>query len=69
MRDWYYVNSRGNSPRECALLVVIVPSQDEYGQLQRRWVFNGKAPHLMFAAHCHGVSPALFEALIFFGNF
>jgi hypothetical protein len=30
MRDWYYVNSRGNSPRECALLVVIDPSQDEY---------------------------------------
>ena len=32
VRDWYYVNSRGNSPRECALLVVMLPSQNEYGQ-------------------------------------
>ena len=31
MRDWYYVNSQGNSPRECALLVVLVPSGGSMG--------------------------------------
>ena len=61
MRDWegYTVlhsirNSQGNSPRECALLVVMLPSQDEYGQSQTRCVVIGKVPHLPHRARFVG---------------